>query len=55
MPTNVLLPQCGMNMQDGTLVRWLKREQEAIEKGEPLAEIETAKINSELEAPLLTS
>ena len=51
MPTNVLLPQWGMNMQDGTLVRWLKREQEAVEKGEPLAEIETAKINSELEAP----
>ncbi|MDP6102362.1 MAG: biotin/lipoyl-containing protein, partial [Dehalococcoidia bacterium] len=51
MSTNVLLPQWGMNMQEGTLVKWLKQEGEAVEEGEPLVEVETAKINSELEAP----
>ena len=51
MPTNVLLPQWGMNMQDGVLLKWLKREGELVEEGEPLVEIETAKILSELEAP----
>jgi pyruvate dehydrogenase E2 component (dihydrolipoamide acetyltransferase) len=51
MPTNVLLPQWGMNMQEGTLLKWLKQEGEAVEEGEPLVEVETSKINSELEAP----
>ena len=51
MPTNVLLPQWGMNMQEGTVIRWLKQPGDAVSEGEPLAEIETAKINSELEAP----
>jgi pyruvate dehydrogenase E2 component (dihydrolipoamide acetyltransferase) len=40
-----------MNMQDGLLVKWLKREGEVVQQGEPLAEIETAKISSELESP----
>jgi pyruvate dehydrogenase E2 component (dihydrolipoamide acetyltransferase) len=52
MATNVLLPQWGMNMEDGLLVKWLVAEGDAIEAGEPLVEIETAKINSELEAPV---
>ena len=51
MPTNVLLPQWGMNMQEGTLLKWLKQEGDAVKEGEPLVEVETAKINSELEAP----
>ena len=51
MPTDVLLPQWGMNMQDGKLVRWLVKEGDAVKEGDPLVEIETAKINSELEAP----
>lgn len=51
MPTNVLLPQWGMNMQDGTLLKWLKSEGDVVEKGDALVEIETAKINSDLEAP----
>ena len=51
MATNVMLPQWGMNMEDGLLVKWLVKEGDAIEKGQPLVEVETAKINSELEAP----
>jgi len=52
MATNVLLPQWGMNMDDGTLVKWLVKEGDEVEPGQPLVEIETAKINSELEAPV---
>jgi len=51
MATNVLLPQWGMNMDDGTLVKWLVKEGDEVQPGQPLVEIETAKINSELESP----
>jgi pyruvate dehydrogenase E2 component (dihydrolipoamide acetyltransferase) len=52
MATNVLLPQWGMNMEDGLLVKWLVKEGDSVEAGQPLVEIETAKINSELESPV---
>jgi len=48
----VVLPQWGMNMLEGTLVRWLKAVGETVEIGEPVAEIETEKIESELESPV---
>ena len=51
MATNVLLPQWGMNMEDGTLTKWLVSEGDEIAQGQPLVEVETAKINSELESP----
>ena len=51
MATNVKLPQWGMNMESGLLVKWLVSEGDDIDKGQPLVEIETAKINSDLEAP----
>ena len=51
MATNVLLPQWGMNMEDGTLTKWLVSEGDEIDQGQPLVEVETAKINSELESP----
>ena len=52
MATNVLLPQWGMNMEDGLLVKWLVAEGDTVEAGQPLVEIETAKIESELESPV---
>ena len=51
MPTNVLLPQWGMGMNDGTIVKWLKQEGDAVEIGDPLCEVESAKVNSEVESP----
>jgi len=39
-----------MGMADGTIVRWLKREGEQVTQGEPLAEVEAAKVTSEVEA-----
>src|SRR5690348_12140449 len=37
-------------MESGTIVRWLKSEGEAVEKGEPLFELDTDKVTQEVEA-----
>ena len=50
MPTESLLPQWGMEMQDGTIVKWLKKEGDTIQVGEPLVEVETAKLETEMES-----
>lgn len=50
MASDIVLPQWGMEMQDGVIVRWLKKEGDPVEEGEPLVEIETAKMQTELEA-----
>src|SRR3990172_891434 len=42
--------QMGADMTEGTIVRWLKKEGEAVERGEIIAEIETDKANVEIEA-----
>lgn len=52
MATEVVLPQWGMNMTEGTIVRWLKKEGDPIEEGEPFAEIETEKIETQFESPV---
>ncbi len=51
MAINVALPQWGMNMEEGILVKWLVDQGEEIRKGQPLVEVETSKISSELESP----
>jgi pyruvate dehydrogenase E2 component (dihydrolipoamide acetyltransferase) len=48
--TKVVMPQMGFDMQEGTLIRWLKQEGEEVKRGEPLAEIETDKAVVEMEA-----
>src|ERR671925_1003317 len=50
MAQAIVLPQGGMEMQDATVVKWLKQEGEPIQEGEPLVELETAKIATELES-----
>lgn len=50
MITPVILPQLGDTMNEGTITRWLKREGDAIRKGEPLFEVLTDKANMEVEA-----
>ena len=50
MAQDIVLPQWGMEMQDGTIIRWLKQEGDPIQEGEPLVEVETAKISTELES-----
>ena len=48
--TSVIMPKTGMAMEQGTIVRWLKRAGDAVRKGEAIAEIETDKSTMELEA-----
>ena len=50
MATTVVMPQMGYDMQEGTLVRWLKRDGEEVKRGEAIAEIETDKAVVEMEA-----
>jgi pyruvate/2-oxoglutarate dehydrogenase complex dihydrolipoamide acyltransferase (E2) component len=51
MITKVILPKSGMGIEEGTLARWHKVVGDLVKKGEPLADIETAKATQELEAP----
>lgn len=47
----VLLPQFGMGMQDGEIIRWLKAVGDKVADGELLVEIEAAKTTVELPSP----
>lgn len=50
MVSEVVMPQMGADMVEGTILRWLKHEGDPVERGEPIAEIETDKANVEIEA-----
>jgi pyruvate dehydrogenase E2 component (dihydrolipoamide acetyltransferase) len=51
MPVKVNFPKAGMGIEEGTVSRWLKSVGDRVEKGEPLVEIETAKVLQEVVAP----
>jgi pyruvate dehydrogenase E2 component (dihydrolipoamide acetyltransferase) len=51
MPTNVIMPALELAQENGKVLRWLKAPGERVRKGEPLVEIETDKITTEIEAP----
>ena len=46
------LPRLAETQVEGTVARWLKKAGEEVRKGEPLVEVETDKVNSELESPV---
>ena len=50
MAEEIVLPQWGMEMQDAMIVKWLKQEGDAVQAGDPLVEVETAKIETEMES-----
>lgn len=50
MISEVVMPQMGADMEEGTIVRWLKQEGDDVARGEIIAEIETDKANVEIEA-----
>ncbi len=52
MAVEMTLPKFGLTMQEGNIVRWLKREGDKVTAGEALLEIETEKITCEVEAPV---
>jgi len=51
MKVEVLLPQWGMGMSEGTVTTWLKKVGDAVSEDEPIAEIEAEKATQELESP----
>lgn len=51
MDVPVVIPQIGQSIAEATIIRWLKKPGDRIEKGESLVEIGTDKINTELPAP----
>ena len=51
MPVPLKMPQLGLTMTEGKVTRWLKQEGDAVKSGEAILEIETDKINAEVEAP----
>ena len=50
MATNIVMPQMGYDMREGTVVRWRKQEGESVSRGEVIAEIETDKTTVEMQA-----
>ncbi|HEX5164920.1 MAG TPA: biotin/lipoyl-containing protein, partial [Thermomicrobiales bacterium] len=50
MAKTVVMPQMGYDMDAGTLLRWLKNVGDQVERGDAIAEIETDKVNIEIEA-----
>jgi pyruvate dehydrogenase E2 component (dihydrolipoamide acetyltransferase) len=51
MATPVIMPKFGMAQEEGTIIRWLKQAGERVEKGETILEVQTDKIDMEVEAP----
>ena len=51
MPTPVLMPQMGESIAEGTIVRWIKKVGDAVDRDEPLFEISTDKVDAEIPAP----
>ncbi len=51
MAIKMLMPLLGQTMEEGTIIRWFKKEGEEVKAGEPLLEVMTDKVNMEVEAP----
>jgi 2-oxoglutarate dehydrogenase E2 component (dihydrolipoamide succinyltransferase) len=51
MATAVVMPQMGESIAEGTIVRWIKKVGEAVERDEPLFEISTDKVDAEIPSP----
>src|SRR5205085_10897423 len=51
MPTNVIMPQMGESIAEGTLTKWLKKPGDAVKRDEPLFEISTDKVDAEIPSP----
>src|SRR5687768_4972392 len=51
MATNVVMPQMGESIAEGTIVRWIKKVGDAVDRDEPLFEISTDKVDAEIPSP----
>jgi len=51
MPTDVVMPQMGESIVEGTITKWLKKPGDKVQRDEPLFEISTDKVDAEIPAP----
>ena len=51
MATDVLMPQMGESIAEGTIVKWLKKVGDNVQRDEPLLEISTDKVDAEVPSP----
>src|SRR4051812_18866273 len=51
MSTNVVMPQMGESIAEGTIVRWIKKVGDNVDRDEPLFEISTDKVDAEIPSP----
>jgi pyruvate dehydrogenase E2 component (dihydrolipoamide acetyltransferase) len=51
MPTDIVMPQMGESIFEGTITKWLKKPGDKIQRDEPLFEISTDKVDAEIPAP----
>ena len=51
MATDVVMPQMGESIAEGTIVRWIKKVGEKVDRDEPLFEISTDKVDAEIPSP----
>src|SRR6201996_658335 len=52
MPTDVVMPQMGESITEGTLTKWLKKPGDTVQRDEPLFEISTDKVDAEIPSPI---
>lgn len=52
MPTDVVMPQMGESITEGTIAKWLKKVGDTVAEDEPLLEISTDKVDAEIPAPV---
>ena len=52
MPTDVIMPQMGESIFEGTITKWLKKAGDLVHKDEPLFEISTDKVDAEIPSPV---
>jgi 2-oxoglutarate dehydrogenase E2 component (dihydrolipoamide succinyltransferase) len=51
MPTEIVMPQMGESIVEGTITKWLKKPGDKVQRDEPLFEISTDKVDAEIPAP----
>src|SRR5438552_6309923 len=51
MSTEVVMPQMGESIAEGTIVRWIKKVGDTVDRDEPLFEISTDKVDTEVQSP----
>src|ERR1700675_949442 len=52
MPTDVIMPQMGESITEGTITKWLKKVGDSVQRDEPIFEISTDKVDAEIPSPV---